>query len=42
MRGDDAKAKCPDIILVKVPEVREKADLQKYRDAGKEVIQVLK
>ena len=41
MRGDDAKAKCPDVVLVKVPEVRGKADLTKYRNAGKEVIQVL-
>lgn len=41
MRGDEAKAKCPEIILVKVPEVRGKADLNKYRDAGKEVMQVL-
>ena len=40
MRGDDAKEKCPDIVLVRVPEVRGKADLTKYRDAGKEVIQV--
>ena len=31
MRGDDAKAKCADIILVKVPESRGKADLTKYR-----------
>ena len=42
MRGDEAKEKCPDIILVKVPEERGKADLTKYRNAGKEVIQVLK
>ena len=41
MRGDDAKKKCADILLVKVPEVRGKADLTKYRDAGKEVIDVL-
>jgi DNA polymerase eta len=41
MRGDEAKLKCPEIILVKVPEVRGKADLSKYRNAGKEVIQVL-
>ena len=34
------KEKCPDIVLVQVPEVRGKADLMKYRDAGKEVIQV--
>ena len=41
MRGDDAKQRCSDILLVKVPEVRGKADLTKYRDAGKEVIDVL-
>lgn len=41
MRGDEAKAQCPDIELVKVPNVREKADLSKYRDAGKEVAAVL-
>ena len=41
MRGDDAREKCPDIVLVHVPENREKADLTKYRDAGKEVIEVL-
>lgn len=41
MRGDEAKEQCPDIILVKVPNVREKADLSKYRDAGKEVANVL-
>jgi len=40
MRGDAAREKCPDIVLVQVPEVRGKADLMKYRDAGKEVIQV--
>ena len=41
MRGDEAMKKCSEIILVKVPEVRGKADLTKYRDAGKEVIEVL-
>lgn len=41
MRGDEAKEQCPDIELVKVPNVREKADLSKYRDAGKEVAAVL-
>ncbi|KAK3593446.1 hypothetical protein CHS0354_020211 [Potamilus streckersoni] len=41
MRGDDAKAKCPSIQLVRVPEVRGKADLTKYREAGAEVIEVL-
>lgn len=42
MRGDEAKEQCPDIALVKVPNIREKADLSKYRDAGKEVAAVLK
>ncbi|TMW49602.1 hypothetical protein DOY81_005320 [Sarcophaga bullata] len=42
MRGDEAKEQCPDIQLVKVPNVREKADLTKYREAGKEVANVLK
>ncbi|CAH1389445.1 unnamed protein product [Nezara viridula] len=41
MRGDDAKKHCPEIILVSVPTVREKADLTRYRDAGREVLAVL-
>ncbi|XP_055914188.1 DNA polymerase eta [Eupeodes corollae] len=41
MRGDEAKEQCPEIELVKVPNVREKADLSKYRDAGKDVANVL-
>lgn len=41
MRGDQAKEACPDIELVKVPNIREKADLSKYREAGKEVAEVL-
>uniref|UniRef100_H2ZI33 UmuC domain-containing protein n=1 Tax=Ciona savignyi TaxID=51511 RepID=H2ZI33_CIOSA len=41
MRGDDAKAMCPEIILCKVPTANGKADLTRYRDAGAEVIQVL-
>ncbi|XP_069982500.1 DNA polymerase eta isoform X2 [Penaeus vannamei] len=41
MRGDEARGKCPDIQLVQVPVNRGKADLTKYRDAGKEVIKVL-
>lgn len=41
MRGDEAKEHCPDIELVKVPSVRGKADLTKYRDAGKRVANVL-
>lgn len=41
MRGDQAKEHCPEIELVKVPSVREKADLTKYREAGKDVASVL-
>ncbi|KAK2164994.1 hypothetical protein LSH36_56g00017 [Paralvinella palmiformis] len=41
MMGDDAKALCPDIHLFRVAEVRGKADLTKYREAGAEVIDVL-
>ncbi|KAF4523810.1 hypothetical protein B566_EDAN008045 [Ephemera danica] len=41
MRGDEAKTKCPDIALVRVPENRDKADISKYREAGHEVIDVL-
>lgn len=41
MWGDEAKKKCPDVQLVRVPEVRGKADLTKYREAGAEVIAVL-
>ncbi|XP_033115936.1 DNA polymerase eta-like [Anneissia japonica] len=41
MRGDEAKDKCPDIHLVQVPESRGKANLDKYREAGAEVIKVL-
>ncbi|CAG7833993.1 unnamed protein product [Allacma fusca] len=41
MRGDDAKVTCPEIVLVRVPETNEKANLTKYRDAGKEVLDVI-
>ena len=41
MRGAEAREKCPDIELVTVPVVREKANLSKYRKAGREVIEVL-
>ncbi|XP_076046496.1 DNA polymerase eta-like [Oratosquilla oratoria] len=41
MRGDEARAKCPEIQLVQVPVNRGKADLTKYRNAGREVITVL-
>ncbi|KAF6023957.1 DNApol-eta [Bugula neritina] len=41
MRGDDAKQVCPDVKLFSVPEIRGKADLTRYREAGAEVISVL-
>ncbi|XP_034481905.1 DNA polymerase eta [Drosophila innubila] len=41
MRDDEARELCHDIILCKVPNIREKADTSKYRDAGKEVANVL-
>ena len=41
MRGDQAREKCPEIELVMVPVVREKANLSKYRKAGREVIEVM-
>lgn len=37
MREKEAKAACPELICVKVPCLRGKADLSKYRDAGLEV-----
>ncbi|KAL5290527.1 POLH family protein [Megaselia abdita] len=41
MRGDEAREKCPEVELVKVPNHREKPDTSRYRDAGKEVADVL-
>lgn len=41
MRGDEAKQQCPELELVRVPIVRGKADLSKYRNAGKQVAAVL-
>ncbi|KAJ8722953.1 hypothetical protein PYW07_004133 [Mythimna separata] len=41
MRGEEAKKKCPDIELPSVPCLRGKADISKYREAGKEVARVL-
>lgn len=38
MRGEEAKAACPDIQLVQVPVARGKADLNTYRTAGSEVV----
>lgn len=37
MRGDEAKKKCPGIVLVPVRVANEKADLTRYRRAGSEV-----
>lgn len=41
MRGDEAKRQCPELELVRVPVIRGKADLSKYRNAGKQVAAVL-
>ncbi|XP_047737006.1 DNA polymerase eta isoform X2 [Hyalella azteca] len=41
MRGTDATAACPEITLVQVPTQRNKANLSKYRNAGKEVLDVM-
>ncbi|XP_054712671.1 DNA polymerase eta-like [Uloborus diversus] len=41
LRGDEAQKLCPDIHLFRVPEVRGKADLTKYREAGAKVLDVL-
>ncbi|KAL7289379.1 hypothetical protein TKK_0016581 [Trichogramma kaykai] len=42
MRGEEAREKCPHIILAVVPGSRGKADTSRYRSAGREVIDVLK
>ncbi|XP_003691455.1 DNA polymerase eta [Apis florea] len=42
MRGEEAKEKCPDLILVSVPCLRGKADISRYRNAGREVINIIK
>lgn len=41
MRGDEAKKICSDLELVRVPVIRGKADLSRYRNAGKDVASVL-
>ncbi|CAG9585817.1 unnamed protein product [Danaus chrysippus] len=41
MRGNEAKQKCPEIQLPSVPCFRGKADITKYREAGKDVAKVL-
>lgn len=40
MRENEAKAACPNLICVKVPSKFNKADISKYRDAGKRVANV--
>ena len=42
MRGEEAKEKCPDLILASVPCLRGKADTSRYRRAGREVIDVIR
>ncbi|KAK0173565.1 hypothetical protein PV328_006741 [Microctonus aethiopoides] len=41
MRRDEARKKCPHIELVTVPPIRNKPDTSRYRNAGKQVIEVL-
>ncbi|XP_070506796.1 DNA polymerase eta [Chironomus tepperi] len=40
MRENEAKAACPNLVCVKVPSKFNKADISKYRDAGKRVADV--
>ena len=40
MRENEAKAVCPSLICVKVPSKFNKADISKYREAGKRVANV--
>ena len=42
MRGDDAKKFCPEIELIQVPVAHGKADLTQYREAGSEVLAMIK
>ncbi|XP_015432097.1 PREDICTED: DNA polymerase eta [Dufourea novaeangliae] len=42
MRGEEAKEKCPDLILASVPCLRGKSDTSRYRSAGRDVIDVLR
>ncbi|XP_078391386.1 DNA polymerase eta [Cetorhinus maximus] len=41
MRGVEAKKKCPDLLLARIPEAHGKADLSKYREASVQVIAVM-
>ena len=42
MRGDEARRLCPDLLLFRVPERRGKADIGKYREAGRRVIAAIR
>ncbi|XP_017876816.1 DNA polymerase eta isoform X2 [Ceratina calcarata] len=42
MRGEEAKKKCPDLLLASVPCLRGKADTSRYRSAGRDVIEVIR
>ncbi|CAK9804299.1 DNA polymerase eta [Anthophora quadrimaculata] len=42
MRGEEAKEKCPELILASVPCLRGKADTSRYRNAGRHVIDTIK
>jgi nucleotidyltransferase/DNA polymerase involved in DNA repair len=42
MRGVEARATCPELIMIQVPMTYQKADLTIYREAGERVVDVLK
>ena len=42
MRGAEAKATCPELIMVQVPTANQKADLTIYREAGESVVSLLR
>ncbi|XP_037080616.1 DNA polymerase eta-like [Pollicipes pollicipes] len=42
MRGDEARRLCPELVVFRVPEVRGKADINRYREAGRRVIDALR
>lgn len=41
MRGKEARQACPDLILIQVPVAHKKSDINLYREAGAEVVNVL-
>ena len=41
MRGKEARAACPDLILIQVPVANKKSNINVYREAGAEVVTVL-